>query len=408
MIKDIGNKANESSDRVHGIDWGFFLVTIILVGFGLVMVYSASSVEAASSSMCNYNGYYYFIRQLRGVAIGLAGIFIIMKLRLEYIKKLALPSLLISLFLLVLVLFIGVERNGAVRWIEIAGFSLQPSELCKVSLVLFIASYLSESKKRIFSFWLGLVPLLFVAGIIFVLVEKQPDLGTVIAIGLGFMFMLYLAGIRRFYLISMSVIACSVGTILIMAKPYRMARMMSFMDPWKAPETAGFQIIQSLLAIGSGGLWGTGFGQSRQKLFYLPEQHTDFIFAIIGEELGFAGVLFTILLFLIFAYLGFKIALSRKDLFSYLVAAGLTGSIVIQAFVNMGVAAGILPLTGMTLPFISFGSTSMIISLWSAGIILNISAAPTLSGNKKKSLPVRRKSLTDKLTKSGKNLYSLA
>ncbi|HPZ10345.1 MAG TPA: putative lipid II flippase FtsW [Candidatus Eremiobacteraeota bacterium] len=365
-------------NKGQNLDWRFFIVTIVLVSFGLIMVYSSSSVEASTSSSYNYNGYYFFIRQMRGVLLGFTGIFIITRLRLEFIKKMSLPFVLLSIILLALVLFIGVERNGSKRWLELAGFSLQPSELCKLSLVLFMSSYLSESKKKVKSFWLGVFPLLFLVGIIFLLIEMQPDLGTIIAIGLIFMFMLYIAGTRAFHLISIFIIGLGIGIFQVIEKPYRMARMMSFVNPWKDPESSGFQIIQSLLALGSGGLWGMGIGQSRQKLFYLPEQHTDFIFAIIGEELGFAGCLFTIMLFLIFIYSGFRIALSRKDSFSFLLAAGLTGSIAIQAFVNMSVASGLLPLTGMTLPFISFGSTSMIVSLCSVGLVLKISASPPL------------------------------
>jgi len=226
--------------------------------------------------------------------------------------------------------------------------------------------------------WKSVFPLLIVAGTMFALIEEQPDLGTIIGIAATFMFVLLISGVRFFHLISMTLVGVMGGSILIIDKPYRVARMFAFLNPWKDPEAAGFHIIQSLLAFGSGGIWGLGFGHSRQKLFYLPEHHTDFIFAVIGEELGFIGTCFMVLLFLAFAYTGFKIALSQKDVFSFLLAGGMTGSVVFQAFINMGVASSMMPLTGLTLPFISFGSTSMIISLICVGIILKVSMSPPL------------------------------
>ena len=384
-MKIISKRKDEKLNTAN-LNWGLFIITAILVGLGLVMVYSTSSVEASTSSMYGYNGYYFLLKQLRGVFLGLLAIFVISRIPLTFIRKMAWPILIVSIGFLILTIFFGVERNGAKRWLEIGGFSFQTSELCKLSLVLFLSYYLAANKKYITSFWRGVLPLLMVAGTIFVLIEQQPDLGTIIAIGITFMVMLLISGVRPFHLISMTIVGAGTAALMVIDKPYRVARIFGFLNPWKDPELSGFHIIQSLLAFGSGGLWGLGFGQSRQKLFYLPEQHTDFIFSVIGEELGFIGTAVTVLLFLAFAYIGFKIALSQKDLFSFLLASGMTGSIVFQAFINMGVASSMMPLTGMTLPFISFGSTSMIISLISVGILYRVSSSPPLPAVKAKVL----------------------
>jgi cell division protein FtsW len=277
--------------------------------------------------------------------------------------------MLISFILLILVLIFSKKVYGAKRWLFIG----QPSELAKFSLILFWADYLDRRKSRLQYFWKGLIPPLFITIVYIGSIIVEPDIGIPIIIVSVIFILLYVSGVKIRHLILISSISLIVFFLCILYKPYRIQRIFAFLDPWKYKEGVGYQIIQSLLSLGSGGFIGKGLGQSELKKFYLPGQHTDFIFSIIGEELGIIGTLFIVLVFTYFLYTGFKIAKDAPDLFSKLLALGLTLSIVLQAYFNIAVCCSCLPPKGISLPFISYGGSSLVITLISIGILANIS-----------------------------------
>jgi cell division protein FtsW len=309
-------------------------------------------------------------------------------------QRLALPLLIVSaaLLLLVYVPGVGVKRGGGTRWIGIAGVSFQPVELAKLALVIYIAQYLNrkgaperDGRRKlklataeiagngdIKNFKRGILPSLLVLLVFFGLIYRQPDFGSLILIGSVVFVMLFVGGARVHQITLLTVAAGLVICYEIWREPYRLRRWLTFLDPWKDPDGAGYQITQSFYALGSGGILGTGLGAGMQKLHYLPAAHTDFIFAVIGEELGFVGSLFIILLFMVIVWRGVHISLSTQERFGSLLAIGLTLLIGVQAAINIGVVTGALPTKGLTLPFISFGGSSMLVSLISVGILLNI------------------------------------
>lgn len=356
-------------------DFILFLATLALLGVGLVMVFSSSSITA---DVEQHNTFYYFKKQLQWAFLGLLSMIIIMKLNYAKLKKLAVPAIVVAVICLILIHTpLGIGAKGSTRWLGIGTYGFSPSELAKICMALFLAKILETKMDHIRSFKNGVLPILAVLALICGLVLAQPDLGTSFVIaGTGF-FMLMVAGARWSHLGGISLAGVSAVAAAIIAAPYRFQRVVAFWDPWKYPKDIGFQTIQSLYALGSGGLFGMGLGRSRQKYFYLPEQHTDFIFAILGEELGFIGAALVISLFLLFAWRGYKIAMNAPDTFGHLLAAGITTSIVFQAAINMGVVAGCLPVTGITLPFISYGGSSLFITLSGVGLLLNISRFST-------------------------------
>lgn len=352
-------------------DFILFLTTLALLGVGLVMVFSSSAVTA---DVEYHDSYYFFKKQLQWAFLGLAAMLVIMKINYQKLKKLAIPALVIAVVSLILIHTpLGFGAKGSTRWLGIAGYGFSPSELAKLCMALFLAKSLESKLDEIKSFKQGILPILAILLVICGLVLAQPDLGTSFVIaGTGF-FMLLVAGARPLHLGLLSLTGLAGVAAAIIAAPYRFQRVVAFWDPWKYPKDIGFQTIQSLYALGSGGLFGMGLGRSRQKYFYLPEKHTDFIFAILGEELGFLGVSLVISLFLLFAWRGFKIAINAPDNFGQLLAAGITTSIIFQAAINIGVVAGCLPVTGITLPLISYGGSSLFITLSGVGLLLNIS-----------------------------------
>lgn len=360
--------------KPQGMDLAFFVTTLALVCFGVVMVYSAS-MQKANTLFNVDNGYeaYFFLRQLLWAGLGLIALLVASKVPYTIYKKLSLPFLVLCLVLNILVPFIGVERNGAVRWLGFGPFTIQPSELAKVALVFYLSLIMSSSPGKIRDFFKGLVPMMAITGLFGGIILLQDDLGTAISL-CGTAFILFFAGgANMAHLIGLG--AAGIGAVVaaIIFEPYRMRRITAFFDPWSDPLGKGYQIIQSLYAIGPGGLLGVGFTQSRQKHFYLPEPHTDFIFAIIAEELGFIGCTFLIFLFLLFIWRGYRIAIQCKDPFGSLLAAGLTTMIALQAAINLAVVTGSIPTTGIPLPFISYGGSSLLFTLTSVGVILNIS-----------------------------------
>jgi len=347
-----------------------FAAVLALLSIGLIMVFSASSVIGITESSDPYRSVQ---RQAVLAAVGLAVMFVLMRIDYHVFRLLALPALIVSFVLLVLVLFVGQGAGGATRWIRVGGFNLQPSELAKFAMINYAAVYISTKKERIRHFFTGLLPLLAILGLAFGLIMEEPDFGTGAALVFSTMVVVFAGGAHFGQLVLLAAAAAPVAWQLIAKEEYRFRRIMAFLDPWADPTGSGWNVIQSLLAIGSGGLFGLGLGRSRQKFSYLPEHHTDFIFAILCEELGFVGGSFVIFLFFVLGWRGLKTALNAPDLYGSLLAVGITAMIAFQAMINIGVVTGSLPVTGIPLPFISHGGSSLLTSLAAVGVLLNIS-----------------------------------
>ncbi len=348
------------------------LVTLFLVIIGTVMIYSSSSIIALEKFK---DGQYFLKKHIFFVAMGLILMTIMIKVPYEYLKKIAYPGVIVSVVLLILLFVphLGVKRGGATRWLNLVVFTFQVSELVKVAMVIFLAHLLTRKVHHLKKFSRGVLVPLSVTGVVMALILLQPDFGTVVIIASILLLMLSLAGSRISHLVFLAAAFIPVGIWLILHKGYRMARLTAFLDPWKDPDNTGFQIIQSLISFGSGGAFGVGIGDGMQKLFYLPEPHTDFILSIIAEESGFIGVTIVIVLFTLFLLRGFMIAFRAPDLFGTLLAAGLTMLIAMQAFINIAGVMGLIPLKGLALPFLSYGGTAFVMSMTAVGILLNIS-----------------------------------
>lgn len=354
------------------IDKILLISTIILSLFGIIMIYSASSIWAEYK----FNDPYKFVKaQSIFFLLGLFLIYLINKIDINFIKKKSNLLLFGCFILLILVLIpgIGTVRNGSRSWFGIGGFGIQPSEFSKLGLIIFTSKYLSNNKKDMKYIKRGVLPILLVIGIFFLLIMLEPDFGSAMVIVLTLLVIIFTSGVKISFFTYTGLIGLLGIIILIVIAPYRMARIISFLNPWSDPLGSGFQIIQSLYAIGPGGILGQGFLKSRQKNFYLPEPQTDFIFSIISEEFGFLGVIIVTSLFFIIFYRSIKIALKQTDLFKKYLVFGLAIGIIIQAILNLCVVVGLIPVTGVTLPFLSYGGSSLLISLLSIGIILNIS-----------------------------------
>lgn len=344
------------------------VATLLLLGIGIVAVGSAATPRALMETD-GRNPFIYGIRQLIFAITGLIVMFYMAKMDYRKLRKLTLPLSVITLVLLVVVLFTR-DVNGAHRWIRLGFLSLQPSELAKISVILFFAHYLSEIGSGVRRFIPGVaIPSVYML-IVGALIMKEPDFGTTLSVFMIFFAMIFVAGVRYFHLFVVGGSGIAAGIVLVLLEPYRLRRLG---DPMNDPRGAGWQIINSLLALGSGGLFGMGFGRSRQKFGYLPEAHTDYIFAIIGEELGLLGTLTVLSLFLLLAWRGYKAAMSAKDDYGCLLAVGITSYITFQALLNMAVVTKLLPTTGITLPLISYGGTSLWMTLFAIGILLSVS-----------------------------------
>jgi cell division protein FtsW len=346
------------------------LVTLGLVAFGLVMVYSASSARALLSADAPS---YYLKRQAIYAVMGLVALVILSRFDFHRLRHATQPLLAVTFVLLVAVLVIGTAVNGARRWIPIGFMNFQPSELAKLVLALWTAALLARTPAPR---TLGELakPIGVVVGLACALILIEPDLGTAIAIAIMVSAILVVSGTRLRLLASAAGIATSVVLLAIWLEPYRRERIFSFLDPWHDPQGAGFQSVQSMIALGSGGFFGVGLGESVQKIYYLPEASTDMIFAIVGEELGLIGAMGVIAAFAVFAYAGFNIALHCHDPFGKRLAAGITALICGQAAVNVSAVMGIAPLTGIPLPFVSYGGSSLVVGLAAVGILLNIAS----------------------------------
>jgi len=306
----------------------------------------------------------------------MAAMIIMTRTPYSQLKKWAYPGMLLSFVLLSLLLVpnLGLRRGGATRWLNLGGFSFQVTELVKITIVIFLAHLLTRKAHQLKDFSKGVLVPLSVPSIAILLILLEPDFGTAVIIAAILLLMLFIAGARIKHLSFLVAAFIPVGVALILYKGYRLTRLTAFLDPWKDANNTGFQIIQSLLSFGSGGTFGVGIGDGMQKLFYLPEPHTDFILSIIAEESGFIGVTIVIVMFAVFAFRGFMIALKAPDLFGTLLAAGLTMVIAMEAFINIAGVMGLIPLKGLVLPFLSYGGTALIMTMTAVGILLNISS----------------------------------
>ena len=359
--------------RKSSPDINLFFVIILLVLFGIIFLSSASSVI----SFNEYNdSRYMFLKQVIGIIIGFIAMGIFYKVDVKSWKKIALPMLIFSLVTLIAVFIpgLGVEHGGAKRWIDIGPVQIQPSEFLKFSIIIYLATLFEKKGQEVKDVYGGFIPFLVLVGVMGLLIMAQPDMGTLIVIVVISVVMYFVSGARMKHLAVMGLAGAAVFALLIKISPYRMQRFLVFLNPGEyADKASGYQINQALIAVGSGGIIGRGFGQSLQKYRYLPEAATDSIFAIIAEERGLIGAVFICALFAAFGYLGFKVARGAGDVYTRLVAVGVTSWIVFQATLNICATLSLVPLTGVTLPFISFGGTSIIMTIASCGILLNIS-----------------------------------
>lgn len=355
------------------VDKTLLLIVALLLMFGLLCLFSATYYKAVAKG----DALMEVKRQLFGIALGAALMFVTSRIHYPFWRdpRVVVGALIASFVLLVLVVIpgIGVYLNGSRRWLNIAGLSFQPSEAAKIASVLYLASTLSYRADQIHRFWRGIVPLLVVPALMFLLILEQPNLSTAGSIMIVALQMLLLAGAKWRHLGLLSVAGLIVGGVYAWIEPYRRERLLSFRDPFAQMSDEGYQLAQSLIAIGSGGLFGRGLGQGRQKFSYLPYPESDFIFAIVGEDFGLMGCLLVVTLFVAFAFAGMRIAVNAPDRYGCLLASGLTAMIAVQAFLNIGVVVGVLPTTGLPLPFFSAGGTSITLLMAAVGIVLNVS-----------------------------------
>ena len=366
MVPKKGHHYNYNYDPV------ILIAVFLLIGIGLVAVFSASSILAEE----RYGDHYYYLR--RQMIFCLFGLLLmILATNINYLlyRRLVYFFLGLSLISLILLLVpgLGVKVGGAQRWFRFGFISMQPSEAAKLSLAIFVAYSMSKNVGKMGTFFHGLFPHLLVAAVFMVLILLQPDLGTAIIIGTWMLILLFIGGVNLGQLIVLLGLTTPVVFYLISHTAYRLHRWLAFLNPWEDPHGFGFQIIHSFLAFGSGGLSGVGLGNSKQKLFYLPEPHTDFILSIIAEEIGFIGVSVLLILFAIIVIRGIRIALNAPELFGTYLALGISCMLAVQVIVNVGVVMALLPTKGLTLPLISYGGSSLIVTITGIGILMNIS-----------------------------------
>jgi cell division protein FtsW len=363
----------------RSIDRKLLLVILILLGIGLLMIASAGVLYGMTRF---HDAYYFFKQQLLGLSIGLALLFIFQRIDYHIWQRFVVPIFFIALGLLILVFIpgFGTSVYGATRWVQLGQISFQPSEVMKLSIILYLAAWLSnKDKTRAADFFEGVVPFLVIISIVSFLIIQQPDTGTLGLIILISLSIFFASGANLFHIGALFLSGLVFLALLIKMAPYRMQRFLVFINPEYDPRGVGYQITQALLAIGLGGIFGVGLGQSRQKFNYLPEPVTDSIFAILGEEFGLIGMVVVVFLFLFVARRGLAIALHAPDQFGRLVAVGIVSWIIFQAFINMSAISGLIPLTGIPLPFISYGGTSLAVLLAAVGILLNISKHSTMN-----------------------------
>ncbi len=365
--------------RQRHYDGTVIAAATLLVGFGTVMVYSSSTFYAMRDTQ---DPYYFLKRHVVYAAVGAFIAFLATQFDYRVWRKLAYPLLVLTLVSLVLVLFpaFGMRINGARRWLRLASLSFQPGELAKFAAVLYLAHSLTRKVRteKLRTFSVGFLPHVLVVGTLLLLLLLQPDFGTSMIVAVTLFVMLFLAGTRQSYsILSILLVGLPGAAWLILKNPERLSRVKAFVDPWKDPYASGYHIIQSFIAFGSGGLFGRGLGDSRQKLFFLPYAHTDFVLPVVGEELGLIGVAAVVLLFLVLILAGLRVAARAEDHFGCFLAGGITFLIGVEAFTNMAVVMGLLPTKGLALPFISYGGSALVITLLMVGVLVSVSARPT-------------------------------
>lgn len=354
------------------VDKWILLAVAALLALGVTMVLSTSYLYSQERFT---DGTYFFRKQLIAMSAGLVALVICAVLPATAYRRLSylLLGLTFLALLLVLIPEIGVARGGARRWLMFPGFAFQPAELAKLTLVLYLAHSMAKKEDRIKTFSLGVLPHLIIGGSFLVALLLQPDFGTAVILAALLYLMLFFGGARVPHLLATGLMALPLLVYVMLTAEYRLRRILSFMDPWREASSSGFQVVQSLIAFGSGELWGRGLGESRQKLFYLPEAHTDFVFSVIGEELGLLGALGVLALFGIIIVRGLRLTSKIEEPFEQNLAFGLTVLLGLQALIHMGVVMGLMPTKGLVLPFISYGGSAMVINLTEAGILLGLS-----------------------------------
>ncbi len=356
--------------RRRKIDWSILIPVLLMLCIGIIMVLSASSPTSVTGK--SRDAYLFFKKQLTWVGFGLTALILAANYNYRKLRKFVIPAAVITVLLL-LAVFACEPVNGAHCWITVGGYQFQPSEFVKLCVILILSKMMSVRGDRQGILPHGILPPLLVIMVVCGLVVLEPDLGTTMVIAITSFIMLFVGGARYLHLAVLAGAGTGMAVLAVLVAPYRLARVLAFWNPTKDPQGIGYQINQSLYAIGSGGLVGVGLGRSMQKFKYIPEQHTDFIFSILAEELGFVGAVFIILLLIFFAARGYRIAKNSRDGFGGLLACGITTMIVVEAIVNIAVVTGSMPVTGITLPFISYGGSSLIFKLAGVGVLLNIS-----------------------------------
>ncbi len=373
-VSPVAARIRDAVAASKGMDTQFLVAVYILLAFGLLMVLSASSPIAYASEATNHDSFFYFKKQLMWAILGSIGMFITANYDYRKLEKWAFPALCISVFLLLLVLVPGIGRkiNDARRWIYIGPINFQPSEVAKIAMIVFFSYSLSKNYKElknlgVFLMYIGII------GVVAVIIMMEPHFSCTMLIVATCMILLYVAGARFMHFLLLGVPVLPVLVLVVAKSPYRLARVLSFLDPFKDIQGSGWQVVQSLYAIGSGGIFGAGLGQSRQKFLNIPEPQNDFIFSILAEEFGLLGAILVSLMFVFLIVRGVQIALKAPDLFGTLLTTGIVSLIAIQALVNIAVVTSSIPVTGMPLPFFSYGGTALAITMAEMGIVLNVS-----------------------------------
>jgi cell division protein FtsW len=354
------------------VDKWLLLAVVALLALGVTMVLSTSYLYSQERFA---DGTYFFRKQLIAISAGLVALVVCSIVPSTIYRRLSYPLLGLTLLVLVLVLIpgIGITRGGARRWLMLPGFAFQPAEMAKLALVLYLAHSMARKADKIKTFSLGVLPHLIVGAVFLAALLLEPDFGTALILGVLLYLMLFVGGARLPHILATGVMALPLLVYLMLTAEYRLRRLMAFMDPWREASSSGFQVVQSLIAFGSGQLWGRGLGESRQKLFYLPEAHTDFVFSVLGEELGLLGALAVLVLFGIITVRGLRLTSKIEEPFEQYLAFGLTVLLGLQALIHMGVVMGLMPTKGLVLPFISYGGSAMVINLMEAGMLLGLS-----------------------------------
>jgi len=353
------------------------VITILLISIGIVMIYSSSGVYALSEIG---DSAYFLKRHILFLGVGALGTLAVMSMDYRQLQSLAKPLIIMVIIMLILVLIPGIGKAsfGARRWFKLGAFHFQPSELAKIVIMVYAADFLTRKAKSIHRFREGFLPIILILGLVCALIVRQPDLGNSVLIGCIVLIMMFIAGSRLLHIALLGIMAMPTIYFLVVKVPYRVRRIAAFLDPWQDSQGVGFQLSQSQIALGSGGIFGVGLGKSVQKMFYLPAAHTDFILSIIGEELGLMGTITICLLFIMFIWQGARIIKRTNNPFGYYLSTGIVTMIGLQAVVNIGVSIGAFPTKGLPLPFVSYGGSALIFNMVAVGLLLNISRTEDL------------------------------